>query len=113
MKCAACGAGLWSAARVTFQLGAAQVFYQLKQLREFGSLVKEVVDAVLATNATENFGGIIAANDFQRIRDFCFFGNLAQQVDAIAFFELDINDCLLYTSPSPRDVEESRMPSSA
>ena len=32
---------------------------------------------------------------------------------------LDLNDtgefwlCLLYTSPSPRDVEESRMPSSA
>ena len=24
-----------------------------------------------------------------------------------------IQDCLLYTSPSPRDVEESRMPSSA
>ena len=24
-----------------------------------------------------------------------------------------IYDCLLYTSPSPRDVEESRMPSSA
>ena len=23
------------------------------------------------------------------------------------------DDCLLYTSPSPRDVEESRMPSSA
>ena len=25
----------------------------------------------------------------------------------------DANICLLYTSPSPRDVEESRMPSSA
>ena len=25
----------------------------------------------------------------------------------------DFNSCLLYTSPSPRDVEESRMPSSA
>ena len=25
----------------------------------------------------------------------------------------DGEDCLLYTSPSPRDVEESRMPSSA
>ena len=25
----------------------------------------------------------------------------------------DIQSCLLYTSPSPRDVEESRMPSSA
>ena len=24
-----------------------------------------------------------------------------------------LEDCLLYTSPSPRDVEESRMPSSA
>ena len=27
--------------------------------------------------------------------------------------ELYSNACLLYTSPSPRDVEESRMPSSA
>ena len=26
---------------------------------------------------------------------------------------IDSNICLLYTSPSPRDVEESRMPSSA
>ena len=26
---------------------------------------------------------------------------------------MNITDCLLYTSPSPRDVEESRMPSSA
>ena len=27
--------------------------------------------------------------------------------------EIDLYACLLYTSPSPRDVEESRMPSSA
>ena len=27
--------------------------------------------------------------------------------------EVQDGDCLLYTSPSPRDVEESRMPSSA
>ena len=27
--------------------------------------------------------------------------------------EKAIRSCLLYTSPSPRDVEESRMPSSA
>ena len=32
--------------------------------------------------------------------------------DKIKPFEL-FPDCLLYTSPSPRDVEESRMPSSA
>ena len=30
-------------------------------------------------------------------------------IDFIGFFDT----CLLYTSPSPRDVEESRMPSSA
>ena len=31
-----------------------------------------------------------------------------------SFFAVDISKCcLLYTSPSPRDVEESRMPSSA
>ena len=28
-------------------------------------------------------------------------------------YMIDYNTCLLYTSPSPRDVEESRMPSSA
>ena len=29
------------------------------------------------------------------------------------YFECNNCDCLLYTSPSPRDVEESRMPASA
>ena len=33
----------------------------------------------------------------------------------ITFWDVahETNGCLLYTSPSPRDVEESRMPSSA
>ena len=30
-----------------------------------------------------------------------------------AYVTTDVGHCLLYTSPSPRDVEESRMPSSA
>ena len=33
--------------------------------------------------------------------------NIAEQL------EIDHNFCLLYTSPSPRDTERSRMPSSA
>ena len=32
---------------------------------------------------------------------------------ACATCHVYVKDCLLYTSPSPRDVEESRMPSSA
>ena len=37
------------------------------------------------------------------------------QLTQVAAFLIDdgFNRCLLYTSPSPRDVEESRMPSSA
>ena len=34
--------------------------------------------------------------------------------DSVAFKRVDISDtCLLYTSPSPRDKRQSRMPSSA
>ena len=33
--------------------------------------------------------------------------------DDQALFELLCMDCLLYTSPSPRDMRRSRMPSSA
>ena len=35
--------------------------------------------------------------------------------DFARYYDKDVkgNSCLLYTSPSPRDVEESRMPSSA
>ena len=32
---------------------------------------------------------------------------------AESLLERQVRNCLLYTSPSPRDVEESRMPSSA
>ena len=30
-----------------------------------------------------------------------------------SYWEANTNTCLLYTSPSPRDAHESRMPSSA
>ena len=38
-------------------------------------------------------------------------GRIQEVEDIIA--RANVIDCLLYTSPSPRDVEESRMPSSA
>ena len=37
----------------------------------------------------------------------------AKFVSELAKKDSQYNCCLLYTSPSPRDVEESRMPSSA
>ena len=42
--------------------------------------------------------------------------NLHIAIEAYKYFANQQDDtfsCLLYTSPSPRDVEESRMPSSA
>ena len=42
-----------------------------------------------------------------------FLWDLYQSQTADNFSEPLDRDCLLYTSPSPRDVEESRMPSSA
>ena len=39
--------------------------------------------------------------------------NLIDNVEAYNKMSKAVNPCLLYTSPSPRDVEESRMPSSA
>ena len=42
---------------------------------------------------------------------------LSQQIEGLSdgdrVLSLLLEPCLLYTSPSPRDVEESRMPSSA
>ena len=46
----------------------------------------------------------------KRYRDMYLLDNQMQLMTAMEDFEYT---CLLYTSPSPRDVEESRMPSSA
>ena len=40
-------------------------------------------------------------------------GGRIRTVKAIGNWPMGPRRCLLYTSPSPRDVEESRMPSSA
>ena len=38
---------------------------------------------------------------------------VSKSMERLATGKQNANACLLYTSPSPRDVEESRMPSSA
>ena len=53
----------------------------------------------------------------------CTFLAISKKIDAaiglgiavivVCLITVPLNNCLLYTSPSPRDVEESRMPSSA
>ena len=97
----------------------------LKELRQRNGLNTEEIEDVIWGNVTQvgEQGGclarsaVIAANYSEStpglsINRFCASGleavNLAtNQVKGLA------GDCLLYTSPSPRDLRKSRMPSSA
>ena len=69
-----------------------------------------------------NIGGANTGNERRGLSFLVFVGIIGFSIArAIATFftnylwfdSVDLNSCLLYTSPSPRDVEESRMPSSA
>ena len=56
---------------------------------------------------TKNFGkvsGIIFGGTSKKIKNYLQIGNKLY---------VNYNSCLLYTSPSPRDMRQSRMPSSA
>ena len=48
-----------------------------------------------------------------RLHDWLTAFRASHEASMIAALDTPADPCLLYTSPSPRDVEESRMPSSA
>ena len=75
----------------------------------YGLLVFGLVLSIIlmATAATLISGWI------KKYKWIAWVGLLAILIVAVELIYTDIKICLLYTSPSPRDVEESRMPSSA
>ena len=60
--------------------------------------IQGVLVASQSTDRTDNTPGVISRLDSAVI---------------VGLTDLDLYDCLLYTSPSPRDRQKSRMPSSA
>ena len=65
-----------------------------------------------ATNAYA--GGVLAPNgDIHFIPYSAAVGQKISAAGAVSTYSLVYTDCLLYTSPSPRDLSTSRMPSSA
>ena len=70
--------------------------------------------------SVDKFGAWLSAFDWARIYDLVGSNSKAEYYQAVVtrameeFFPLvTVRSCLLYTSPSPRDRQKSRMPSSA
>ena len=56
---------------------------------------------------------MITLKDAQKIVEGCLKKAREEDMNPITIAVLDTRGCLLYTSPSPRDRQKSRMPSSA
>ena len=80
--------------------------YDKTYLILFGFLVGLIIDLSLQTYGTHTLASITVCYLRERIEKYSFGVN---SVLPLAM----IRGCLLYTSPSPRDAHESRMPSSA
>ena len=60
-----------------------------------------------------DYSSLIPSNDFERLEEFRKYLTEKMKDMLDKNYNLLINTCLLYTSPSPRDRTRSRMPSSA
>ena len=79
-----------------------------QQYAEDPTVFDEVVVGIFRSS---HEGKYIYAN--RRLAELYGYDSPATLIEAIGDIEGQLYVCLLYTSPSPRDVEESRMPSSA
>ena len=82
----------------------------MKRFLLFWSLVPTFV------HAQERLGEWKALTSILNVRDVIYTEEAIYAATGGGVFEIKdehYSTCLLYTSPSPRDVEESRMPSSA
>ena len=75
-----------------------------------------VLDALTYAGNLENLAGI-PEDRLEFVKgDICdaeLVDSLFARVDAVVHFAAESHNCLLYTSPSPRDISGARMPSSA
>ena len=72
---------------------------------------------MLSTPELPNLAGVITLSDVKQKGSGSYAADYVPWAKVMQLLNEKANgwlpDCLLYTSPSPRDVEESRMPSSA
>ena len=80
-------------------------------MQGLGSLTLAAMAALLTGSAAAPDGEIVKAALTKRLPKTQVTSVDCSKVDGLC--EVVAGSCLLYTSPSPRDVEEARMPSSA
>ena len=67
----------------------------------------------LASNVASNLGTKVSTVESKEFASGEIYIRLNESVRGADCFVLQSHSCLLYTSPSPRDMRRSRMPSSA
>ena len=75
-------------------------------------LIDGVFDPISGQHMVDRYKEIIPNPDVIELKDIGHFP-LVEAPDLVLKYYLEFIDCLLYTSPSPRDATLSRMPSSA
>ena len=81
------------------------------QVAANGHTKQSYIDITSDLLASELYRQSVSSLSFSTDDEIKEIASLLEQTVDINFIKID--SCLLYTSPSPRDVEESRMPSSA
>ena len=79
-----------------------------------GNYEKSLIECI--KQSTENNWQIVqdvAWKDYMVVPKYTMAGYTVMMKEIVYFFHHDCITCLLYTSPSPRDLSTSRMPSSA
>ena len=85
---------------------------ELVETLEFDNLIRQALTTMDSAYSRKESRGAHAREDYSKRDDKNFMKHtLAWQKDKKV--EIKYRDCLLYTSPSPRDKRQSRMPSSA
>ena len=87
----------------------------IKEIRK--NLVKDTINTGLSGRKNHIFTGRLFNSTESRLKSFSHAGgfdfDMELQFGYFVDYGLDLELCLLYTSPSPRDRTRSRMPSSA
>eukprot|EP00827_Trimyema_finlayi_P003934 TRINITY_DN380_c0_g1_i1.p1 TRINITY_DN380_c0_g1~~TRINITY_DN380_c0_g1_i1.p1 ORF type:complete len:132 (+),score=27.30 TRINITY_DN380_c0_g1_i1:480-875(+) len=99
----------WSILSFQFSLIKLKIIFFQQQSNKKEIILSSVASEIISMEDAFFMKGY----NFQTQETLQFISSSIIEAFFIAFKVLYLRGCLLYTSPSPRDVEESRMPSSA